>query len=66
EWEADYLDLPYYTDTTIRSAARLASAMSVSILQDNFIWLELNELAKAENEETISQKIRFVKAFIPE
>lgn len=47
EWKADYMALPYYTDTTIRSAARLAAAMSVSILQDNLIWLELNELAKA-------------------
>lgn len=47
EWESDYLSLPYYTDTTIRSAARLAAAMSVSILQDNLVWLELNELAMA-------------------
>jgi len=47
EWEADYMELPYYTATTIRSAAKLAAAMSVSILQDNLIWLELNELAKA-------------------
>ena len=47
EWESDYMELPYYTATTIRSAAKLAAAMSVSILQDNLIWLELNELAKA-------------------
>ena len=47
DWEADYLALPYYTDTTIRSAARLAASISVSILQDNLIWLELNELAQA-------------------
>jgi len=47
EWKADYMELPYYTATTIRSAAKLAAAMSISILQDNLIWLELNELAKA-------------------
>lgn len=47
EWESDYQELPFYTDTSIRSAARLAASMSASILQDNLIWLELNELAKA-------------------
>ncbi|MEE1315107.1 MAG: PocR ligand-binding domain-containing protein [Faecalimonas sp.] len=47
DWEKDYLDLPYYTAENIESAARLAAAMSVSIIQENMIWLELNELADA-------------------
>lgn len=46
EWEKDYMDLPYYAEATMRSAARLAVSMSISILQDNLIWLELDDLAE--------------------